>query len=190
MKVALTFDDGPNPPYTNQILDILKKENIKATFFVCGANVKRHPNIVKREAREEHIVANHSYNHRYIPTRLGTIYKEIIETQNLIDNLIHPKEKFFRAPWGFTPYWLNKKLKKEGFKIVNFGITGNDWEKYITAEKITQKILSKVHDGAVIVLHDGHNINENADRSKTVAALPIIIKELKNQGYQFTPAII
>lgn len=72
-KVALTFDDGPNPPYTNQVLDILKKEGIKGTFFVCGANVKRHPEIVKKIALEGHLVGNHTYNHRYVKTRLGMI---------------------------------------------------------------------------------------------------------------------
>ncbi len=184
-NVTLTFDDGPNPPYTNQILDILKKENIKAIFFVCGANIKRHPEIIKRQAKEDHIVANHSYNHSYIPTILGLTFGEIITTQKLIDNLISQKAKFYKGPWCNVPIWIKNKLEKVSFTIVPCGAMGNDWEDNITSDEITHLVTSRVADGGIITLHDGHNTEEGADRSKTVIALPRIIKSLKEKGYQF-----
>lgn len=183
-KVALTFDDGPNPPYTNQILDILNKEDIKATFFVCGANIKRHPETIVRIAKEGHLVGNHTYNHRYVLTRLGLIYKETLETQKLIEELTDQKEKLFRSPWLLAPFWLNNRLRNDGFKIFG-GVWGNDWETKITPQKIADRIVSQVKNGSIIILHDGQETKAGADRSKTVEALSKIITELKNQDYQF-----
>lgn len=183
-NVALTFDDGPNPPYTDRILDILKKEGIKATFFVCGANVKRHPEIVKRAASEGHLIGNHTYNHRFLSLLIGSVYKETVKTQQMLDELIGQKEKLFRFPWLIAPFWLKNKLKKEGFKIF-LGIVGNDWEAKITSQKIADKILSQVKDGSIIILHDGHNSSLNTDRTKTVEALKEIIKGLRERNFRF-----
>lgn len=184
-NVALTFDDGPNPPFTNQILDILKKEEIKAAFFVCGANVKRHPEVVKKIANDGHLVGNHSYNHRYVKTRLGLIHKEILETQKLIYGQTKQKELLFRAPWGFIPPWLKKKLIADGFKITGYNNCAHDWVKNLSPETIAKNVITKIKPGQNILLHDGENTKEDADRSKTVAVLPIIIKTLKSQGYKF-----
>lgn len=183
-NVSLTFDDGPNSPYTEQILDILKKEKIKATFFVCGANVKRHPEIVRQAAKEGHLIGNHTYNHHFLPLLIGSVYKETIKTQQMLDELIPQKEKLLRFPWLIAPFWLKNKLKKKGFKIFG-GIVGNDWEAKITSQKIADKILSQVKDGSVIILHDGHNSSLNADRTKTVEALKEIIKGLRERNFRF-----
>lgn len=184
-ELALTFDDGPNPPYTNQILDILKKEKIKAVFFVCGANIKRHPEVVKKIATDGHLIGNHTYYHHYLPTILGLTYNEIIETQQLIDSLVSQKEKLFRAPWGINPPWLEKKLKQRGFKLVPVGVMGNDWQRKISAQKVTELILSRAKDGSIITLHDGAETQQKADRSKTVEALPKIIEKLQKNNFEF-----
>lgn len=186
-KVALTFDDGPNPPYTDQILDILKKENIKATFFVCGANIARHPHTLKRETMRGHTIGNHTYSHRYLPTRLGLINGEVAKTQELIEKLAPQKQKLFRSPYLSAPGWFKNKLQRKGFKIANEGIFGNDWETKTTPERIAKKIMSKVKDGTIIILHDGYNATEGTDRSKTVDALKIIIAGLKSKGFEFVP---
>ena len=188
-KVALTFDDGPNPPYTNQILDILKKENIKATFFVCGTNIKRHPDVVKKEAQEGHQIGNHTYNHNYSHyplTVIGAIYKDTIKTQKMIDEIAPQKEKLFRSPWFMAPPWLKNRLKREGFQIFG-GIVGYEWDNKTTPQMVADKILSRVKDDSIIVLHDGFASTSGTDRSKTVKALPIIISALTKQGYEFVP---
>lgn len=183
-RVALTFDDGPNPPYTNQILTILKKANIKATFFVCGANVQKHPEIVKKITGDGHLVGNHTYHHKRLPTLIGLNFAEILKTQALIENLTGQKQKLFRPPYGVTPFWLKRKLKKAGFKTIPYKDYAQDW-KDISIKKIVENVITNVRGGHIILLHDGRNIEEGADRSKTVEALPKIIKSLKSQGYQF-----
>lgn len=188
--VALTFDDGPNPPYTNQILDILKKEGIKATFFVCGANAKRHPELIKKIHQDGHLLGNHSYNHSYVKTRLGLIRAEIMETQKIIYRETRQKELLFRAPWGFIPFWLSKKLHKDGFKIISYSGIARDWIRRLSPEQIAKNVNTKIKPGQNLLLHDGMNTREGSDRSKTVAALPVIINNLRSQGYQFVPLII
>ncbi|HSX19136.1 MAG TPA: polysaccharide deacetylase family protein [Candidatus Saccharimonadales bacterium] len=185
-RVALTFDDGPNPPYTEQILDILKKEGIRAAFFVCGANVKRHPETVKREAKEGHLVGNHTWSHLRLKTYTGMIYDETQQTQKLLEKTIGVKQKIFRSPYFMAPAWVKNRLKNQGFKIYG-GIVGSDWVIQNSPETIARNILKKTKDETIIVLHDGQDITEGADRSQTVKALPIIINQLKKQGYQFVP---
>lgn len=186
-KIALTFDDGPNPPYTNQILDILKKEVICATFFVCGANAKRHPDIIKRIASEGHQVGNHTYYHHRLPTLLGLNYPEIEETQKLINHLTGQKQKLFRPPWGHMPFWLKSKLEKNGYKIIPYEFEG-DWDlkkNNMTSEEIVQKVIKNTKNNSIILLHDGHNIDQNANREQTAKALPKIISSFKKQNVQF-----
>lgn len=186
-RVALTFDDGPNPPYTNQILDILKKEDIKATFFVCGANVARNPQIVRQIANDGHTIGNHSYYHRRMPSLLGTTYKEIIKTQLLINKLTTQKQKLFRPPWGHAPFWLKKKLVDDKFSIILYDFEG-DWDLFkrnMTAENIFQKVLKKTKENSIILLHDGIESKASANKSQTVKALGKIIRGLKERGFEF-----
>lgn len=183
-KVALTFDDGPNPPYTDQILDILNEAGIEATFFVCGANVRRYPEVVKKIAKENHLVGNHTFYHHWIRTKLGIVFKETIETQKLINSLTGQEEKLFRAPWKIIPIWLKIRLEKSGFRIIPVDVLGNDWQNRVTADQIINKVIAKTKDKSIIVLHDGYN-TKGADRSKTVKALPKIIDQLREKGFQF-----
>jgi len=186
-RVALTFDDGPNLPYTNQILDILKKENIKAAFFVCGANIKRHPEIIRKIAKENHLIGNHSFSHNRLTTFLGINYGEILKTQKLIEDLTAQRIKLYRPPHGFMNLFLRKKLITQGFKIVLFDTVGRDWESKITSGKIVTNIVDNVKLGSIILLHDGSDINIGVNRSKTVQALPEIINKLEENNFQIVP---
>jgi peptidoglycan/xylan/chitin deacetylase (PgdA/CDA1 family) len=188
-KIAITFDDGPHPIYTPQILKILHQKKIVATFFLCGKNIQRYPYLVKKIYNHGHCVGNHTYNHSFLKSLLGISMNEIETTQALIENLINQKRKLFRPPWGILPFWLKTKLQKKGFKIVMFSVYGRDWKKNITASEITQKIVESVSDGTIILLHDGHEAHETVDRSQTVKALPHIIDLLHNQGYTFVSAV-
>lgn len=188
-KVALTFDDGPNPPYTHQILDILAKKKIKATFFVCGANIERYSEIVKRIAKEGHLIGNHTFFHQRIPTLLGLNYQEIIKSQELITKLTSQTEKLFRPPWGYMPFWLRNKLVRDGFKIIPYDDSSHDWEDNISSEQITNNVINHSKDKQIILLHDGHDIKKNVNRSKTVEALPQIIDKLKKLGFKFVSSL-
>jgi len=178
--VALTFDDGPNPPYTDQILDILKKEGIKATFFVCGKNAKKHPALVKRIAKEGHLVGNHSYYHQYLPSLFGLTNKEIVETQKLIETLTGQKQKLFRAPWGKIPPWLKSKLESENIKIIEWDIMVDYKGLLGTTVGSPDEIINRVasaKDGNIIVLHE---------KTHGTDALYKLIKSLKEKGFGFS----
>ncbi len=211
-EIALTFDDGPNPPYTDQILDFLKEYSLPATFFVCGANIKRHPDTLKRIVQEGHLIGNHSYYHQYVGTLLGTNFLEILKTQQLIEEARGQKEKIFRAPFGVNQFWLNWLLKRQGFKIAPLGIMGGDWRKNSTPEFIVETVLTSIKQGiqdtrrvdpiervqvtmlgkerlkkllpsTIILLHDG--VSPHGNRSKTVEAVPSIVETLLDEGYKF-----
>jgi len=181
----LTFDDGPNEPFTSQILDILKKYQVKASFFVCGKNIELFPESIKRIVKEGHAIGNHAYSHSPILSRLGLISGEIKKTSEAIYRITGVKTHFFRPPWGFLTPWLRSYLKNNGYRIVLWDIKTRDWNGP-SAEIIRDRVLDNVKPGAVVLMHDGFETKRNGDRSKTVKALPQIIEGLKAKGYQLT----
>lgn len=184
-KIALTFDDGPQEEITPRILEILKKHHIKAHFFVCGSNAERFPELIQRIHSEGHILGNHTYHHKRLQTVLGINFSEIMATQKLIERVTKENSRYFRPPWGHMPFWLNKRLKKEGFTIVPYSISGNDWKKNITASKITKKIIDRAKDRDILLLHDGAETKSGAQRTATVEALSGIIEGLKKRNFEF-----
>lgn len=186
-KIALTFDDGPNPPYTEQMLAILKEKQVPATFFVCGANVERHPDLVKAIHAHGHLIGNHTFFHHPLTTRLGLTFHEIMRTQSLIDRLVTQSLRLFRPPWGIAPFWLKRQLRTVGFTIVLYDIVGYDWEKQAAATAIKDNVVRRAKSEGIILLHDGKKTQKDADRSQTILALPQIIDVLRSQGFQFVP---
>ncbi len=179
-QVILTFDDGPNSPYTEKILDILKEERVSATFFVCGKNAQKYPHLVKKMAKDSHLVANHSWNHQYLPSILGLNYREIADTEKLIGQLTGQKNKLYRAPWGKIPPWLKSKLESEGFKVVGWDVMADYKGIFGTAVNSEDEIVSRVQkakDGDVIVLHD---------RKPAVKSLQAVISTLYEKGFSFS----
>lgn len=181
----LTFDDGPSV-YTPQILDILKAEKVKAIFFVLGKNLDKYPELAIRAHSEGHIIANHGWSHHPVKSPLGLNWGEIESTQKILETIIPKIKKIFRPPYGILSPLLKRKLKKEGYKIVMFDVIGHDWEEDITVEKITANIVDNLKNNGIILLHDGFGSHDTGDRSKTVKALPVIIKKVKAEGYKFT----
>lgn len=191
-RVALTFDDGPTPPCTHQILDILKKYGVTATFFVNGKLVDRFPESLQRIKRENHTVGNHTYTHLflYLKTR-KTIEQEIDRTQDAIERVIGLRPRIFRSPYGVRWFGLFRALRRRGMWSIQWSDTGFDWIEKNTAEDIARKSLKGLRDGSVILLHDGCGAHEpgEVDHSKTVAALPAIIEEAHRRGFRFVPVL-
>lgn len=187
-RVVLTFDDGPTPPYTEQVLDILKAYGVTATFFVNGKLVDRFPETLRRIARENHSIGNHTYSHLflYLKTR-KRIAAEIDRTQQAIESATGQRPKIFRSPYGIRWFGLFRVLRKRGMRSIQWSDTGFDWIKKNTPVDIARKALKNVRDGSVILLHDGCGAREpgQADQSATVAALPIIIEGVRKRGLQF-----
>jgi peptidoglycan/xylan/chitin deacetylase (PgdA/CDA1 family) len=179
--VALTFDDGPNPIYTNQILDLLAKYNAKATFFVIGERAKQYPEILKREVKEGHEVANHTYSHRYdfdnSPAKLNS---ELEQSAKLIKNITGYKPTLYRPVAGYYNDLILNTAIKNGYRVVLWSWTQDtrDWS-CPGINKITNNVILDIKPGDITIFHDS-----GGDRSQTVCALENILKYLSSQGFK------
>jgi peptidoglycan/xylan/chitin deacetylase (PgdA/CDA1 family) len=183
--VALTFDDGPYPPYTGRVLDILREEGVPATFFVIGKNAEKHPELVRRIIAEGHQVGNHTYNHLdLLKADRATIADEVDRTNKVIAAITGSPAKVVRPPHGFRDAVVLEVMAERGMKVVEWSVLSRDWTNP-GVETIAQRTLDKVKSGAVILLHDGDGIAAGSPRDQTVAATRLIIRELKARGYNF-----
>ena len=192
--IALTFDDGPDPAWTPAILDILKQENVLATFFVIGKNGQAHPDLLRRIVNEGHELGNHTFTHPNlgeIPGRITTL--ELNATQRLIESVTGRSTVLFRPPYfgdaeadkpeEVEPAIIAKDL---GYVMVGLRIDPGDWKPYVTPDEIVQKTIDRAMDtnpetrGQVVLLHDS-----GGERAATVAALPRMIHELRARGFKF-----
>lgn len=182
-KIALTFDDGPDDKYTAQVLDVLKKADVKATFFVIGFRAKAHPELIARMVREGHIVGNHSYNHPNLPKLSEPVFERQIEdTQTVLKSLTGYEPKLFRPPYGAVNEDQVRWAADHQFMIVNWNVDSLDW-RGLNAEQVSSNILKAARAGSIVLQHCGGG--EGQDLSGTVKALPNIIQQLKSKGYQF-----
>jgi peptidoglycan/xylan/chitin deacetylase (PgdA/CDA1 family) len=187
-QVTLTFDDGPAEMFTDQILDVLREHRAPGTFFVCGRNVEKRPEILKRIVAEGHAVGNHTLTHPYLFFKSRRLMAEEIDrTQEIIERVVGFRPKIFRPPYGSRWFGLVPTLEARGMKLIQWSAMGYDWVK--DAEGIVASVLKQVHPGAVILLHDGRETRDpsEVDRAPTVKALPEIIRSLRSQGYEFVP---
>jgi len=185
-RVALTFDDGPRPPYTGQILDVLKKEGVTATFFVLGENARRYPDLVKRIEVEGHRVANHGMNHGIMMfTGAAKAIAQAEEAERaLLDAGVTDSAPLFRAPHGWLSPVAHRALSRRGYQVT--GWSKGVWD---TASPGTAAIISRTAEilrpGRILLLHDGWSGPGDEDRSQTVAALSEIIKNARARGLEF-----
>lgn len=191
--VALTFDDGPNEPYTSQILDILKEYDVKATFFVIGKNVEMYPQTANRMVVEGHILGNHSYNHRANHALTDIDGEDIERAQYTIFLFAGVVPYLYRPPHGKkSPTELNF-LKSKNLIEITWNVSTNEQHKTAVfgepvPDQVARHIIGEVKPGYIILLHDGYGAQHNtqkSDRSLIVKALPIIIENLQSRGYQF-----
>jgi peptidoglycan/xylan/chitin deacetylase (PgdA/CDA1 family) len=191
-KVALTFDDGPDPFYTEKVLDILKKENVKATFFLVGKNVEKYPHVVQRILDEKHLIANHSYSHPHLD-RLSdnqAVLRELKSTGEALANITGLPHPYFRPPYGHLTENQKTYLEQMGYKVVMWDIDPKDWNVDRTsANDIIRTVKNQIFDGANILLH---TTNASPNRPlkykntlKTADALPRLIQYLKKYDYRF-----
>ncbi|WP_281891778.1 polysaccharide deacetylase family protein [Phytohabitans aurantiacus] len=176
--VALTFDDGPNPSWTPQVLDLLRANKVKATFCVVGTEVRQNPALIKRIVREGHTLCNHSWHHEF---DLGTKAEQEIRANMISTNReIHravpgARVKYFRHPGGMWTAAAVKVARELGMTSLDWDVDPTDWSKP-GAEAIKQRVMSKTRSGSIILLHDG-----GGDRAGTVAACKSLIPALKRK---------
>lgn len=153
-KVALTFDDGPLPPFTEQILDILRDRKVRATFFVCGRNAELYPDIVRRIAAEGHTLGNHTFSHPYLFfLSRSRMAEEVDRTQAAIEKLTGHRPKLFRPPYGGRWFGLFPLLRERQMKMIMWSDGGEDWKNGSAAT--VRDTLRRLGPGSVILLHDG-----------------------------------
>ena len=172
-RIALTFDDGPGEA-TPAVLDMLRRAGIHATFFLCGQNVERYPELARRIAQEGHEIGNHTYSHpRLLGRTPGKIAWEIEHTQNIISYRTGQTPTLFRPPYGLRWFGLFPVLKRNGLTSVMWSVNSRDWKRPHT--KIVQRVIQETHPGAIILFHDGVPPRKSGNRQVTVEALRDIL---------------
>lgn len=154
-RVALTFDDGPDPQRTPAVLDLLARQGVRATFFVVGARAEAHPELVRRMAAEGHVVGNHSYTHSWrFPLRsLGRTVEELRRTGEVLLRITGRRPRLFRPPFGVTNPTIARAVRRLGLDPVGWSIRSLDTMGQ-SPERVAARILRRLHPGAVILLHD------------------------------------
>ncbi|WP_245605523.1 polysaccharide deacetylase family protein [Thermicanus aegyptius] len=182
-EVALTFDDAPDLRYTPQILTILKKENVKATFFVVGWRAKAYPSVVKRIIQDGHVLGNHSYSHADLAKVSQKRFQyETEKTDEIIKRLSGYSPKLLRPPYGSIKESQLRWAAQKKYVVVYWNVDSEDW-RGIGAKEVIHNVLDHVGVGSIILHHSG--TGRGGDLSGTVKALPVIIKNLKREGYRF-----
>ena len=172
--VTLTFDDGPSAATTGRLLDILKKNKVKATFFTVGTKVKANPSLVKREVREGHLVGNHSWAHGNLSQfSKSNLVKDQKKVKKQIKKATGEKPTLMRPPYGAVSSTMRSTID---VPMILWDVDPYDWRDKNSAT-VRKRVVKAAHDGAVILMHDIH--------ATTVDAVPGIIKDLKKKGYEF-----
>jgi peptidoglycan/xylan/chitin deacetylase (PgdA/CDA1 family) len=184
-KLALTFDDGPNDPYTLRLLDLLAKRDVQATFFLIGRYAKQRPDIVREIARRGHVIGNHTFTHpRLIFLPAARVRQEIVQCREAITEAVGEHSNLFRPPWGGRRPGTFRLVRQLGLEPIMWNVTGYDWNAP-SVESIEQKVASKIRGGNVVLLHDGGHAAFGADRSKTVEAVDRLLTRYKSEGCDF-----
>jgi len=174
-NIWLTFDDGPTPEVTPYILQVLKEEKIKATFFLVGEQIEKFPNLVNDIISDGHLIANHSYSHKNgWLTSKEKYLKDIEKCQQLM-----PQNKLFRPPYGkITTGQIS--LLKEKYKIILWDVLSWDFSKKTTTKRVKKNILKNTKYGSIIVFHNNNKSFSN------LSVLKETLLELKKQGFCFS----
>jgi peptidoglycan-N-acetylglucosamine deacetylase len=176
----LTFDDGPNPHTTRQLLELLEEEKVPATFFFIGSHVDRHEDIARLPQLKNHTVGSHTYSHMYLPLLSSkSIENEVVRTNVAIEQAIGAKPRVFRPPYGVINQRAADCLIEHQLKLVYWGAVPEDW-RVIGSERITERVAQRLADGKMIVLHEGKRIAE-----QTIQSTKKIIDRARAEGYQF-----
>ena len=182
--VALTFDDGPSPDTTPRVLDILRAEGVRATFFVLGKHAERHPEIVERIVREGHELGNHGYDHGILAFAGATqVHRQLQRTERLLRRAGGPPVRVFRAPHGFRSPFVARTARRLGYITCAWSAGVFDTAKP-GADVIARRSAKALKPGAVLLLHDADGWGDD-DRSQTADALPEIIATARERGYGF-----
>ena len=179
--VALTFDDGPWPGQTERVLAVLEQKSVPATFFMLGHRVKQSGALARAGVDAGHTVGNHTDRHPpHDRIEIQHAEREIVSTSDVIAGATGARPRWFRPPGGRLDERSRAIVERSGMSVALWTADPQDWREATSAEEITQRVVSAVRPGAVVLLHDG-----GGDQSAMIEALPSIIDELRARGYEF-----
>ncbi|MFF2480808.1 polysaccharide deacetylase family protein [Paenibacillus sp. NPDC058071] len=182
-RIALTFDDAPDPRFTPAILDILSQHKVCATFFVVGNRAAAHPDLIRRMVREGHVVGNHSYNHAVLPKLSEQAFrKQILKTDAIIKRITGYRPRFIRPPYGEVAASQVAWTRKNGFIVVNWDVDSVDWNNNPSSSKVLLNIKRTLQPGSIVLQHAGGGDGQSL--TGTIEALPRLIVSLKKRGYE------
>lgn len=178
--ISITFDDGPHPEFTPQVLDLLKKHKAKATFFLIGKNAEKYPQLVLRMIDEGHTIGNHSYSHSktFGFFSVEKITSELVQTDKILESITSKKINLFRPPFGVTNPNLKRALRRTGYHSIGWSKRSLDTTN-ISEKRIISKITSRLQKGDIILLHDSS--------AKSVAVLERLLLFLWSHELQSVP---
>lgn len=183
--VALTFDDGPNEPFTSQIVDYLAAKHIRATFFQVGQCIRRYPEVTRKIAAAGHVIGNHSLSHQFYQYLLHPAFKkQIMANQTIVREVIGKTPLLFRPPWLMRQPWLMRTLRRQGLQPVSGEFCHSLEVLQPSAARIAKAAVAKARPGAIIIFHDGFDAR-GGNRSQTVEAVKLTVEVLQAQGYTF-----
>lgn len=183
-RLALTFDDGPHPRWTPQLLEILDRHQVKATFFMIGRHAARESLVARAVAEQGHAIGNHTFTHpNLIFSTVGQVAVQIEECRRVLEQVAGPHSKLFRPPHGGRLPHVLRTARRLGYEPVMWSVTAYDWRP-IDAAAIEQNVTRNLRGGDLILLHDGGHLG-SVDRAASVAAADAIIRRCLDQGYRF-----
>lgn len=180
--IAFTFDDGPSPTFTPQILNLLAKYNARATFFVNGKEAEKFPEIIKRQYNEGHEIANHTYSHKEVNQMSEEeLLLDLKKAHQVVKNIINKDMKLFRPTSGYYDETIVKIASKLDYKVIiwTWGLDSKDW-LYKDHNKIAANIYNNINPGNIVLFHD-----RGGNRENTIKTLHILLPLLQEKGYQF-----
>jgi peptidoglycan/xylan/chitin deacetylase (PgdA/CDA1 family) len=183
--LALTFDDGPNDPDTERLLEILDRYGVKATFFMIGQHVAARPKIAEAVARAGHVIGNHTFTHPNLTFCSPAKVREEVEAcERALTDAVGEHSRLFRPPHGGRRPSVLRVVRKAGLAPVLWSVTGYDWNGE-SASRIEANVVSQMRRDEIILLHDGSHLNGTSDHSQTLIATGNLIRRYRDQGGEF-----
>lgn len=184
-EVAFTFDDGPDPCYTPELLDLLHEHDVKATFFVLGKKAEQYPDLIERMHREGHQIGIHNYTHtpNWIYFPWTNIRRQVDRTADIVERITGARPILYRPPWGLLNLG-DLVLIRRSYRIVLWSVMVGDWKTSVSAEQLKHDLLKKIKPGSIITLHDSGD-TLGADREaplNMITGLEEVLKEIPRRG--------
>jgi peptidoglycan/xylan/chitin deacetylase (PgdA/CDA1 family) len=186
--IALTYDDGPNDPYTQRLLDLLAQHRARATFFLIGQYVRRRPEIARAIHNAGHLIGNHTDSHpNLILVSAARLRKELEDCRKALEDAVGAPAPLFRPPFGGRRPNVLRTARSMGLEPIMWSVTGYDWSAPSSdaiVQKVTRQIGSR-RQGEIVLLHDGSHLAFGADRSRTVEATRVVLEKYSGEAKKF-----